>query len=159
MSLTHPPFSKGGEYVCIMIRINAYLTFNGNCREAMTFYRECLGGELFVQTIGESPMADKIPPQIRDNVLHSTLAKGSLLIMASDMVSEQGLKKGNTVSLMLQCSSEEEIKHCYARLSRGGQATHPLENTFWGALFGDLTDKFGNHWLLNYDKVGTENKF
>jgi PhnB protein len=135
-----------------MSQINAYLTFNGNCREAMTFYKKCLGGELVLQTIGDSPMAENIPPQIKQNVLHSTLTRGALLIMASDMVSEQGLRRGNAVSLMLHCSSEEEIKTCYASLSRGGQATHPLENTFWGALFGGLTDKFGNHWLLNYDR-------
>jgi len=135
-----------------MSQINAYLTFNGNCREAMTFYKKCLGGELVLQTIGDSPMANKMPPQMKQNVLHSTLTKGALLIMASDMVSEQGLRKGNAVSLMLNCNSEEEIKTCYDSLSRGGEATHPLENTFWGAVFGDLTDRFGNHWLLNYDK-------
>jgi PhnB protein len=71
--------------------------------------------------------------------------------MASDMVSEHGLLKGNAVSLMLNCSSEDEINTFYANLSKGGKATHPLENSFWGALFGDLTDKYGNHWLLHYD--------
>lgn len=135
-----------------MTQINTYLTFNGNCREAMTFYRECLGGELVLQTIGESPLADKMPPQMKDCILHSTLTKGSLVLMASDMVGEQGLIKGNAVSLMLNCSSEAEIKACYAGLSSGGVATHPLENSFWGALFGDLTDRFGNQWLLHFDK-------
>src|SRR5258708_10664291 len=112
-----------------MSQINAYLTFNGNCREAMTFYKDCLGGELMLQTIGDSPMADNIPPEMKQSILHSTLTRGALLIMASDMVSEQGLKKGNAVSLMLQCNSEEEIKLCYTRLCKGGQATHPLEDT------------------------------
>ena len=135
-----------------MTQINAYLTFNGNCRQAMSFYKECLGGELNLQTIGESPMADKMPQQMKDCILHATLTKDALVLMASDMVSEEGLLKGNSVSLMLHCSSEEEIKKCYAYLSSGGQQTHPLENTFWGALFGDLTDKFGNHWLLHFDK-------
>jgi len=135
-----------------MTQISSYLTFNGNCREAMAFYRDCLGGELFIQTIGESPLADKMPAQMRGSVLHSTLSKGALQIMASDMVAEQGLIKGNAVSLMLHCSSEEEINLFYANLSKGGEATHPLENSFWGALFGDLTDRYGNHWLLHYDK-------
>ena len=135
-----------------MTQISSYLTFNGNCREAMAFYRECLGGELSVQTIGESPLADKMPAQMKDSVLHSTLSKGALQIMASDMVAEQGLIKGNAVSLLLNCSSEEEIKLFYTNLSKGGEATHPLENSFWGALFGDLTDRYGNHWLLHYDK-------
>jgi PhnB protein len=53
---------------------------------------------------------------------------------------------------MLNCSSEEEIRTWYKKLSDEGQATHPLEDTFWGALFGDLTDKYGNNWLLHYDR-------
>jgi PhnB protein len=68
------------------------------------------------------------------------------------MVGDNGLVRGNSVSLMLNCSSEEEIKECYQKLSAGGQQTHPLELTFWGALFGNLTDKYGNHWLLHYQK-------
>lgn len=122
----------------------------------MTFYKECLGGELFFQTIGESPLADKMPPQMKECILHATLTKSGVVLMGSDMVDEKGLIKGNAVSLCLNCSSEEEIKTCYANLSRGGKATHPLEDTFWGAVFGDLTDKFGNHWLLNYSKNGNE---
>lgn len=135
-----------------MTHINSYLTFGGNCREAMTFYKNCLGGELDLQTIGESPLADKMPPQMRDSILHATLTKGTLVLMASDMVGEKGLIKGNAVSLMLNCSSEDEIRAFYKKLSTGGQATHPLEDSFWGALFGDLTDKYGNQWLLHFDK-------
>ncbi len=140
-----------------MTNISSYLTFNGNCREAMTFYKECLGGELILQTIGESPMADKMPPQMKESILHSTLTNGGVIIMASDMASEHGIIKGNSVSLMLNCSSEEEIKNCYEKLSSGGKADHPLEDTFWGAVFGDLTDKFENHWLLNYTKTNKKN--
>lgn len=135
-----------------MTQINSYLTFNGNCREAMTFYKECLGGELALQKIGESPLGAQLPPQMKENILHSTLIKNGLVLMASDMVGEEGLIKGNAVSLMLNCSSEEEIKTAYAKLSEGGKATNPLHDTFWGAIFGDLTDKFGNQWLLHYDK-------
>jgi len=136
-----------------MTQINSYLTFNGNCREAMIFYASCLGGELSLQTIGESPLADKMPAKMKDCILHSTLTNGAVLIMASDMVGDKGLIKGTAVSLMLNCSSEEEIRDFYARLVDGGEATHPLEISFWGALFGDLTDKFGNQWLLHFDKT------
>jgi PhnB protein len=135
-----------------MTSINSYLTFNGNCREAMTFYQRCLGGELSFQTIGESPLSDKMPLQMKESILHATLINGSLVIMASDMASEKGIIKGNSVSLMLNCSSEKEIRTYYKKLSSGGNADHPLEDTFWGAIFGDLTDKYGNHWLLNYTK-------
>ena len=135
-----------------MGQINAYLTFNGNCREAMEFYKDCLGGELNLQTIGESPMAEKMPSKMKECILHSTLEKGSMVIMATDCVPGPGLLKGNSVSLCLNCDSEEEIKSCYEKLSAGGDPDHPLENTFWGALFGHLVDKYGNNWLLNYSK-------
>jgi PhnB protein len=119
-----------------MAQIDSYLTFNGNCRE----------------TVGESPLSEKMPKQMKDCILHATLTKSTLILMGSDMVPPVGLVKGNAVSLSINCISEEEIKTFYKKLSKGGKADHPLEDTFWGALFGDLTDKFGNHWLLNYDK-------
>jgi PhnB protein len=140
-----------------MARINSYLTFKGNCREAMTFYQNCLGGDLHFQTIGESPVAQKMPPAMRDSILHATLTREGLILLASDMVAEEGLKVGNAVSLMLDCDSEEEINDCYERLSSGGQKTHPLEFSFWGAFFGDLTDKYGNHWLLHYQSPNVKN--
>ena len=135
-----------------MTQINPYLTFSGNCSEAMNFYKDSLGGELVVQTIVDSPLADKMPAQMKDCILHATLTKGNLVLMGSDMVSEQGLIQGNSVSLAVQFNSEEEIKTVYEKLSAGGRKDHALEQTFWGAIFGDLTDKYGNHWLLNYEK-------
>ena len=135
-----------------MAQINGYLTFSGNCREAMTFYKECLGGELVLQTIGESPMAEQIPKEMKKCILHSTLKTEGFVIMGSDMTPETGLIKGNAVSLMLNCSSEEDIRTCFNKLAVAGTVKHPLENTFWGALFGDLTDKFGNNWILNFEK-------
>lgn len=141
-----------------MTQIHPYLTFGGNCREAMTFYKDCLGGELSLQTIGDSPMSDKMPAEMKPYILHATLIKGSLVLMGSDMVSKKGLVSGNAVSLSLSCSSEDEIRNCYKLLSAGGTQDHALENSFWGALFGDLTDKFGNHWLLNYDKNNSRTK-
>lgn len=132
--------------------IHPYLTFSGNCREAMNFYRDCLGGELFFQTIGESPMAGKMPEKMKEYILHASLNKGPLVILGSDMVPESGLQRGNAVSLSLTCDSEEEIRTFYGKLSDGGQATHPVEVTFFGAMLGGLTDRYGNHWLLYYEK-------
>ena len=135
-----------------MSYINSYLTFGGNCREAMSFYKDCLGGELTFQTVGESPMAAEMPDEMKAYILHSTLSNGALTLMGSDMVSNEGLITGNAIALMLNCNSEEELKRCYEKLAAGGVATHPVENTFWGAMFGDLIDKFGNHWLLHFAK-------
>ena len=135
-----------------MTQINSYLTFSGNCREAMKFYKECVGGELTFQTVGQSPLSGKMPPQMQDCILHATLTTDGFVIMGSDMVPETGLVKGNAVSLLMNCSSEEEIKNTFRKLSTGGIVKHLIEISFWGALFGDLTDKFGNNWILNFDK-------
>jgi PhnB protein len=128
--------------------ITSYLTFEGNCREAMTFYQECFGGELVFQTIGESPLGNELPDDMKKYILNATLINGKLTIVASDMVPESGLLKGNSVSLLLCCSSAAEASEYFIRLSKDGRATDPLVNTFWGSLFGGLVDKFGNNWLL-----------
>ncbi|SHH35517.1 PhnB protein [Chryseolinea serpens] len=135
-----------------MASISSYLTFSGNCLEAMTFYKECLGGELVLQTVGESPLAAFMPSHMKHYVLNSTLTNDTLVLMGSDMVPETGLSHGNSISMMLRCNSEEQARTYYSRLATDGVPTHPLEDTFWGAVFGDLTDKFGNHWLLYFEK-------
>lgn len=136
-----------------MKHIRSYLTFSGNCREAMNFYKDCLGGELNLQTIGDSPLAAKMPENMQQWILHATLSNGSTVLMGTDMVQDEGRIRGNAVSMMLDCSSEEEARMVFRNLSSGGgQVLHPLETSFWGALFGDLKDKYGNTWLLHFDR-------
>ena len=135
-----------------MSQIISYLTFNGNCREAMTFYKECLGVELSFQTIEGSSFSEKMPRKMKRCILHSTLINESLVIMATDCVKVEGLIKGNAVSLCLNCNSINEIKTFYKKLAAEGRVDQPLKKTFWGAIFGSLKDKYGHHWLLNYSK-------
>jgi PhnB protein len=135
-----------------MTQINAYLKFNGNCREAMTFYKECLGGELTVLMVGDSPLANQMPPEAKENVLHSTLTKGNLVLLGSDTMGFGMLIKGSTISLSLDCSSEEEINTYFSKLSSGGEIIYPLHMEVWGGMFGKLTDKYGIEWYLNYEK-------
>ena len=134
-----------------MTQINAYLTFNGNCREAMTFYQACLGGELTMQTVGGSPMENDLPPEARRRILHASLTKESLVLLGSDMAGPEGVVKGNTISLSLNCNSEKEIATFYSKLSSGGQIVHPLHEFFAG-IMGTLTDKFERDWLLYYER-------
>src|SRR5580704_4249061 len=110
------------------MRIHSYLTFNGNCRAAMEFYKDCLGGRLHFQTVGESPLGEKMPMAMQDYILQSTLTKGDFLLMASDFVEDKGLIRGNAVSLVLDCDSRADLKKYYDRLARGGEATHHLDN-------------------------------
>jgi PhnB protein len=135
-----------------MAQINPYLNFQGNCREVMTFYKECLGGELAMQTVEGSPIEDQCPPAIKDQILHASLMKDSIVIMGSDMIGPDGYILGNNMALSLSCCTEEEINTFFAKLSEGGKIIHHLRVEFWGAVFGVFTDKFGIRWMLNYDK-------
>jgi PhnB protein len=130
-----------------MAQVNPYLNFNGNCREAMNYYRSCFGGELTLQTVSESPLAQQMPPQLGNSILHSTLKAGSMTIMGSDMVQET-LSNGNAYHLSLHCASEKEAGNLFTKLAADGKVTSPLEPTPWGALFGSVIDKFGKSWFF-----------
>jgi PhnB protein len=134
-----------------MKQLSPYLSFTGNCREAMNFYKDCLGGELALQTVEGSPIESHCPVGMKHHIVHSTLTKDGHVIMASDLAKEK-LADGNTVQLCINCSSEEEINSLFAKLAEGGKITEPLGVMFWGGTFGALTDKFGKHWMFNYEK-------
>ena len=135
-----------------MTQITPYLRFNGNCREAMTFYKECLGGTLDLQTVGESPAAKQMPVEAHNQIMHSTLSKEGWTLLGSDMMNASERVNGNAIALTIHCSSEDEIQNFFAKLSVGGKVSYPLHTEFWGAMFGILIDKFGNEWMLNYEK-------
>jgi PhnB protein len=135
-----------------MTQLNPYLNFNGQCREALTFYQECLDGDLEFQKIAESPMAAKMPSEKGPLILHGALSKnGSTLLMGSDMIGNS-LQPGNSINLCLNCSSDQEINTLFDRLSAGGQVKVPLHQSFWGATFGEVRDKFGMTWMLNFTR-------
>lgn len=132
--------------------INAYITFNGQAREAMTFYKNCLGGELTLQPVGDMPLEGQCEGAAPETIMHSSLIKDGMVLMASDMMGGQDFIVGNNISLTINCSTEEEINTFFSNLSAGGRVIMPLKVEFWGALFGVLTDKFGINWMFNYDK-------
>ena len=135
-----------------MAKMNPYLSFDGNCREALEFYRDCFGGDIIFQTIGESPLADQMPVQMKEAILHATLVSSDFELMATDCVQEQGLIRGNAIAICVNCDSEEQIRHIHSKLTAGSIGQRPLKVTFWGALFADLTDKYGNSWMLNFQR-------
>ena len=132
-----------------MIEVNPYLNFNGRCREAMEFYQQCLGGELSLHKLGESPMAAQMSSSAAEKILHSQLSNGAYMLMASDMIGSK-LEPGNSVALCLNCNNETEIYSYFEKLSNGGQVRLNLHQTFRGATYGELTDKFGINWMLNF---------
>ena len=129
-----------------MAQLNPYITFNGNSREAMEFYKACLGGELSIMTVGDSPMASQMPDK-KDNVLHSTLKKDGMVLMASDKIMPGELIQGNTITVCIIGGTKEELQQFFAKLSEGGTVGQPLTEAFFGT-YGELTDKFGINWML-----------
>ena len=134
-----------------MTQINAYVNFNGKCREAMSFYKECLGGELTLNLVESSPIASQMPPDAGQMIMHAMLVNKGIILMGSDMIGGQ-LIQGNAVTLSINCSSEEEANNFFSKLSEGGKVTHPFAMMFWGAMFGTFTDKFETNWMINFDQ-------
>ena len=110
----------------------------------MEFYKACLGGDLNVQTVGESPYAS---PETKDNVIHSELKLGDFTLMASDMMEAGVPESGNRYSLCLVCASKSEIQRLFASFGAGGQVIHPLKEEFFGT-YGDLVDQYGIAWMF-----------
>jgi PhnB protein len=135
-----------------MAQLNPYLNFDNNCREAMNFYKDCLGGELALQTVAESPaMAAQMPPHMKDMILHASLKSADMVIMASDLNREKRVE-GNTVYLCINCNSEAEINTFFSKLSVGGKIIEQVADMPWGARYGELTDKYGKRWMFNFQK-------
>jgi PhnB protein len=132
-----------------MKEITPYLNFDGNCREAMTFYQKCLGGELFVMTFGEGEFDS--PPEAKDRLIHARLAKGSTVLMASDTMPGMSFQPGNNVWLNIVCDSDAEVEALYGALVKGGEGSMPPHDAFWGARFAMLTDRFGVRWMFNHE--------
>jgi PhnB protein len=135
-----------------MEAIIPYLTFNGNAAEALAFYTKAFDGKvLFQQSFGESPMADKTPDEYKNKIMHARFEADKLSFMTSDAMPNQSVSNGSNVSLSLNFTSLESIEETFAALSDGAIIMMPLQDTFWGARFGMLTDKFGITWMFNHD--------
>ena len=130
-----------------MASLAPYLFFNGNCREAMNFYRSCLGGELEVMTFGDA-QGHACALAVKDSVMHATLRSKQVVIMASDRPDAAPVQ-GDNVCLSLNCDTLEEIESTFRALSQGGKIGQELHDAFWGDRFGMLVDRFGIGWMLN----------
>jgi PhnB protein len=133
-----------------MLGVKPYLSFNGNCAEAINYYKDVLGGDiLFMQRYGDSPMPSE---GVEDLVMHTTLKVGDSVIMASDCPPGQPASTGNNVSLAVGVDQAAEADAMFARMAEGGNITMPIQETFWAERFGMLTDKFGVNWMFNCEK-------
>jgi PhnB protein len=135
--------------------VKPYISFDGNCREAMTFYKEALGGEfagiLSYGDSGQGSAADK------DKIMHSVLKIGDTVIMAADDLSGKPVDIGGNISLAIGVDDVDTTEQMFAKMSEGATITMALAETFWAARFGMLKDKFGIHWMFNCEKPHGQN--
>lgn len=128
------------------VTCNAYLFFDGNCREAMNFYQKVFGGDLQIQTYGD---VDKSCPEAKKNsVMHARLTGGDILLMASDDPGSNNLGTGK-IHLALGGSDETKLRSIFGALSEGGKVGKELEKQMWGDIYGDLVDQYGIYWMIN----------
>src|SRR5271169_5804467 len=116
-----------------MKQITPFLHFDGNCREAMEFYKQSLGAELFLLPYSAAPSDQTwVTPESQDRIMHSTLNHGGgALLMAADVMPGHAFQQGNNFAVCIECESRDEIETFFAALSTGGEVTMPLQNTFW----------------------------
>jgi PhnB protein len=134
-----------------MKEVTTYLNFEGNCREAMTFYKKCLDAELFIMPFSETPC--DVPKEAKERIAHARLTKGTTpILMASDTPPGMPLQKGNDFYISINCESQSETEKLFAALGEKGKVTMPLQDMFWGAYWGTLTDQFGIQWMFNFER-------
>lgn len=127
--------------------LTPYLNFAGQAAEAMKFYHSILGGELKMQTFGEAKMAQS--PEEEKLIIHANLVGEGFTLMASDTHPSMKSVVGNNVRLSLSDADGERLTKAFNALAEGGKVDFPLAKQFWGDTFGEVTDKYGMHWMVN----------
>jgi PhnB protein len=129
--------------------LNPYLLFDGQCQAAFRFYAQCLGGKIEAMlTHGESPMADKVPAQHRNRIMHARMTVGDMLLMGSDAPPEL-YEKPQGFSVTVGVNDPAEAERIFHALADKGTVRMELQQTFWAVRFGMLTDRFGIPWMVN----------
>ena len=131
------------------MKLNAYLAFDGRCREAFKFYEKTFGGRIaFLQTIGESPMAATMPADAHDRVMHVTLHIGDQVLQGADAPPGQFAKPAG-FCVAAHFADVAEGERVFSALAQNGTVQMPFQPTFWAKGFGMLIDQFGTPWIVN----------
>lgn len=136
------------------VKLNSYISFKDNAREAVAFYKSVFGGEVFMDTFGS--FADKMPidDEDKDKIMHAYLkGDNGIELMMSDTPKGMEFAQGAQISLTLNGDDETILRDYWDKLSDGGTITMPLDKAPWGDTFGMLTDKFGINWMVDIGPV------
>lgn len=131
------------------MKINPYLNFNGQCEAAFRFYANILGGELGdIMHYGNSPMANDVPADWHNKVMHTQLVVDDMVLMGSD-TPPASYEAPQGLAITINEDDPEAAERIFHALAENGKVTMPIEKTFWAERFGMLTDQFGIPWLVN----------
>ena len=136
-----------------MLQTSPFLLFDGNCRQAMNFYQACLGGELTLIRVGDTPMKAQFPEEMHDRIIYAHLKNNLIEFSATDWMASPQLEPqaGNTFSIYLTCETDEELKPVFDSLGVGADRDTrlfmELNNAPFG-VYGQLTDQFGVSWIF-----------
>jgi len=135
------------------MQLNAYLTFNGQCEEAFKFYERCLGGKIVAMMPHEgTPVAEHVPAEWRNKILHARLTVGDEVMIGSDAPPGRYEEpKGFSVSVQIKDPAEAE--RIFQALAENGKVQMPIQQTFWAARFGMLMDQVGIPWMINCEQA------
>ncbi len=129
-------------------KLNPYISFRDNARQAMEFYRSVFGGKLTINTFAEFHASED--PAEGNKIMHAMLeAENGITFMAADTPNGMEYRPGNSMSMSLSGADEAELRGYFEKLARGGTVSMPLEKAPWGDTFGMLTDQFGIDWMVN----------
>jgi PhnB protein len=133
----------------MLMRLNPYLNFNGDCEAAFNFYEQVLKGKiLFKMTWGESPMAEQLPPEKRNSIMHTTLSLGDMVLMGADTIPGTYQKPAG-IYVSLSLSDVAEARRIFDALKENGTVQMEFQKTFWAEGFGVCVDRFGTPWMVN----------
>ncbi len=131
------------------MQLTTYLSFKGQCEAAFQLYERCLGGQLGpLFRYAGSPMADQVPADWQDKVMHASITVGGQVLMGGDVAPEK-FEKPQGFSLSLQIPSPAEAERIFGELAKNWRVVMPLEKTFWAERFGVVVDPFGIQWFVN----------
>jgi len=140
-----------------MLQLTPFLLFDGNCAEAMAFYHSCLGGDLTITRLGDTPMGDQALPEQKQKVVYAYLQSDSIEFSATDWLHPTRLPRpGNTVALYLQAGTHGQLKALFDQLAVGADQDllDDLREMPFG-IYGHLADRYGVHWFFREAPQGT----
>jgi PhnB protein len=131
------------------MEVNPYLSFDGQCEAAFTFYARVMGGQVgTIFRYAGTPLTHQVPADWHDKVMHGSVTVGGMELMGAD-VAPDGYQAPKGFSLSINLTDSSEAERIFQELGAGGQIVMPLEKTFWADRFGMVVDRFGMSWTIN----------